>query len=71
MAYADYRLCDVCQRKAFYDSVLDYGDYDKVGEDGNLLPEHNTGAWKVLCRECAKTHTITIAPRIAEASRAD
>ncbi len=24
MAYADYRLCDVCDGKAFYDSNLDY-----------------------------------------------
>jgi hypothetical protein len=26
MAMSDYRLCDVCGSKAFYDSNLNYGD---------------------------------------------
>ena len=26
MALSDYRLCDVCEDKAFYDSNLNYGD---------------------------------------------
>jgi len=26
MAMADYRLCDVCEGKAFYDSNLNYAD---------------------------------------------
>jgi hypothetical protein len=63
MAGADYRNCDVCGCKAFYDANLDYGNYDRTDEDGYLLPMHNTGAWRVLCLDCAKTHFITISPR--------
>lgn len=36
MAMADYRLCDVCGGKAFYDSSLTYqweGDKDYSGEE--------------------------------------
>lgn len=49
MAYADYTHCDVCDTKAFYDAEI---DWDEV----------NTGAKAVLCRRCAKTHTIEIKP---------
>jgi hypothetical protein len=42
MALADYRLCDVCESKAFYDSNLNYGD----GTDEwykNLSPYRQAG----------------------------
>lgn len=60
MALADYRLCDVCNGKAFYDAELryDFKDYPVTG-----LPR--LGAWAVLCTECEKTHQITITPRAA------
>lgn len=55
MALADYRLCDVCQRKTFYDSNLDY-DFDRYPEMG--LSE--VGDWKVICPTCATTHAIIV-----------
>lgn len=55
MAAADYRLCDVCGAKAFYDSVLNY-DFDKYGETGLF----NLGDWSCICKECAKTHETKI-----------
>ena len=37
MAYADYRLCDVCGKKAFYDAELNYqegpDDYARISPD--------------------------------------
>lgn len=50
MAAANYRLCDKCGAKTFYDSDVDY-------EDSNL------GAMAALCKDCAQTHEITIAKR--------
>jgi hypothetical protein len=55
MALADYRLCDGCQGKAFYDSNLSY-DFDEYPDTGLS----NLGDWCVLCRECAKTHKTQI-----------
>lgn len=50
MAAANYRLCDRCGAKTYYDSDVDY-------EDSNL------GAMAALCKDCAQTHEITIAKR--------
>lgn len=47
MAMADYRLCDVCGCKAFYDANLNYDD------DGNL---DYVGEMLVICTDCSKTH---------------
>jgi hypothetical protein len=57
MAYADYRLCDVCQEKAFYDANLSY-DFEEHPDTGL----YNVGAWGVLCRDCVKTHRVVILP---------
>lgn len=53
MAYADYRLCDVCGSKAFYDAELSYWNgrdgqveadstppYREVGDEQIQDPEH-------------------------------
>ncbi len=56
MAMADYRLCDKCGCKAFYDSNLNYDD------DGNL---DYVGDWRVICTECAKSHKCIIVPKEA------
>jgi len=56
VALADYRLCDVCGCKAFYDATLEYQRY----EDGEFRPSHNCGVWAVLCVACAKTHTVSV-----------
>lgn len=69
MAMADYRLCDKCGHKAFYDSNLNY-EFGKTWE-GRPLPEDEKcrdsdykidylGDWAVLCRDCAKTHRCVI-----------
>lgn len=73
MAMCDYRLCDVCGGKAFYDANLNY----ELGRDRHP-PEPYTriagqpqawgynidhvGDWAVLCKECAKTHQAVIVP---------
>lgn len=62
MALADYRLCDLCESKAFYDANLN-NDFDAPEEEyirdsGYALD--NLGDWAVLCKECAKTHKCTI-----------
>lgn len=69
MAAADYRLCDVCGRKAFYDSNLNYeSGSDVVGSvrNGGMLMDQTSldylGDWVVICRECAKTHKCVVVP---------
>lgn len=52
MALCDYRLCDACGGKAFYDANLNYSE-----ETG--MPDY-VGAWVVLCEDCAKTHDIVV-----------
>ena len=76
MAGADYRPCDVCGSKTFYDAALSY-DIGTKGPDGAWHePEHpyrvageersggvalgGLGDWAVLCRACAKTHRTMI-----------
>jgi len=39
MALADYRLCDVCEGKAFYDSNLNYETGAKQKDGTWLYPE--------------------------------
>lgn len=68
MAYADYRHCDLCDRKTFYDANLDYdeGAIDRPAfrRAGVAIPGglalHNLGDWAVLCDECSKTHVTQI-----------
>jgi len=54
MAAADYRLCDVCGQKTFYDSELDYrfGPEANIGKDGRHMPDR-CGDWAVICKPCA------------------
>jgi hypothetical protein len=67
MALADYRLCDVCGNKAFYDANLNYTfpwDGEPIPEDekvreGNYKLDY-LGDWAVLCRDCAKTHVAVV-----------
>lgn len=69
MAYADYRLCDVCGNKAFYDAALNYDDenYDRpafkvAGEPQKYMHYRldYLGDWAVLCNDCAKTYKCVI-----------
>ena len=67
MAAADYRLCDRCGSKAFYDSRLNYEFDDGSDDDFEDEKVRETdyrldylGDWAVLCRDCAKTHRCVI-----------
>lgn len=72
MAAADYRLCDVCLSKCFYDAELQYSDPEENQEaEWASLPGHNTGAWLVICKACAKTHEIKLAARISTGETPD
>lgn len=71
MASCDYRLCDVCGGKAFYDSNLIYGEggiddaaYRIAGKEQKWerLRLDHLGDWAVLCEECSKTHRTQIVP---------
>jgi len=60
MAAADYRLCDVCEAKTFYDANLDYDFRDPDRRPHGL---HRLGDWAVICKECAKTHECKVVKR--------
>jgi hypothetical protein len=68
MASGDYRSCDVCVCKVFYDANLDYegsSDFSKSGgvlfnNERSYVGLHNLGAWMVLCKSCALTHIIKL-----------
>lgn len=62
MAGGDYRSCDVCGNKAFYDTDCDY-DSRKIDSDGN--PKlGRVGSMKVLCDKCSETHVVIIMKKI-------
>lgn len=54
MAAADYKLCDICMSKTFYDSNLDY-DFQEYPKHGLRL-----GDWKVICEGCAERYEVVI-----------
>ena len=59
MAGADYKSCDKCGCKTFYDSNLDYNDeWDK-----NWERPYGVGDWKVLCKRCSESHKVLIIKR--------
>ena len=55
MAAADYRLCDACGCKTFYDSNLDY-DFQEYPACG--LPQ--LGDWAVICMNCADKYECRV-----------
>lgn len=64
MALSDYLLCDVCESKVLYDADFPY-DFKEYPDTG--LPR--LGDLAILCRGCAKTHTLAIVPDASEAPR--
>lgn len=56
MALADYRLCDICGRKTFYDANLNYDD----DFDPALERPCGCGDWVAICVECAKAYEVKI-----------
>lgn len=62
MAMADYRLCDVCGGKAFYDADIRDSHYCATwdpSEDAEPI------GLAVLCSDCNKTHEAVVRPREA------
>jgi hypothetical protein len=58
MAAADYRPCDRCGKKTFYDAELDYV-FDPQAD--RPLPR-GLGGWAAICPECAETHRCVVVP---------
>lgn len=74
MAMSDYRLCDVCGGKAFYDALLDYegknpylvGGNEQYTTDGlkkYSLSLGNVGDWAVICTNCSNKFRTMIVER--------
>ena len=59
MAGCDYRSCDVCGTKTFYDANLGW-EHDHR-DLGAFLP--GLGDWAVICKECALTHECVVVKR--------
>jgi len=59
MALCDYRLCDQCNGKAFYDANLNYGEPSASSPWGL----GSLGDWAVLCEECSKKWKCVVIPR--------
>lgn len=59
MSGADYKHCDNCECKTFYDANLDY-DFKENDKRTQL---HNTGDHKALCSKCADSFELVIKPR--------
>jgi len=55
MSKIDYRCCDVCGSKTYYDAELNW-DYKNYPDTGFQY----LGESKVLCRDCSKTHKVVI-----------
>lgn len=72
MATADYRLCDVCDGKVFYDANLNYDGAQEANDPESFLVAGEVqlwgarldylGDWAVICSACAKTHKTIVVP---------
>lgn len=68
MASGDYRSCDVCNCKCFYDANLNYEHSDESEKKKTVLYNGKDsymrldwlGAWAVLCDDCSETHSAII-----------
>jgi hypothetical protein len=60
MALADYRLCDCCEAKTFYDANLDYVvPINTHPEWPNMVPA-GLGSWAVICIDCSQKYRVAI-----------
>jgi len=60
MALGDYRLCDVCECKTYYDAGVEYEQAPKGHALWPGMIPHRVGDWAVICDDCAKTHEVEI-----------
>lgn len=70
MSMTDYRLCDKCGGKAFYDACLNYRfdpddpsltpAYRTAGKLGSGMQLDNLGDWAVICTDCAREYRCVI-----------
>lgn len=72
MAAADYRLCDRCGSKVFYDANLNYefashqrSDFDEVDKKRGYKLDY-LGDWICLCKECSEKYIIVTMDREEE-----
>lgn len=61
MAASDYRSCDICGSKTFYDASLNWHEPDDDHHAGFWLP--GLGDWAVICKQCAKTYETVVRHR--------
>ena len=64
MAVADYKSCDLCGGKAFYDANLHEDRYVATW-DPETAKRHDPIGLAVLCPACNKTHEAIIRPRVS------
>ena len=64
MASADYKLCDMCGAKTFYDADIDCPHYE-TSYAPERHPQYKPILVMALCGSCAETHTLVIQPRNA------
>lgn len=62
MASADYKLCDLCDAKVFYDANIEDERYRQTWG----CPSHyDPIGLKAICGKCNKSHEVVIRPRSA------
>ena len=59
MALCDYKLCDLCGEKAFYDTGVTDPHYCATWDPSEDVDPIGLA---VLCSECAKTHKVGVVP---------
>lgn len=75
MAGGDYRSCDVCGGKVFYDAHLNYDvstrtttiPPEKMAREAGVPQPYgysldHLGDWAVICNGCSKTHKAVVVP---------
>lgn len=59
MAMSDYRQCDVCGGKAFYDAELDYEMSNPHPKTGDPKLQY-VSSMAVVCDKCEETHVAVV-----------
>ena len=69
MAGADYRLCDICDRKTFYNANLNYEferdswkPFEGIDKRRGWKLD-NLGDWICLCKECSEKYKVVVMDR--------